>query len=191
LNIAPAASLGLDATAKCAKLTAFGITMTERVGISLCSAIARRGTLALLADRVRKEFGAELPRRPRSSGSGPIKFVWAGPNHWLVLSEIDDGRSLERRLSASLGSVASLTDLSDGRAILRLTGVRAREVLAKGVHIDLHPRVFGPDDTMATIIAHINVHLWQVNDAPTYDMAMFRSFAVAFCDWLSAAASFP
>ena len=117
-----------------------------------------------------------------------IEFVWVGPNHWLVIGEVDDARSFEQRLRASLATVASLTDLSDGRTILRLTGPVLREVLAKGVHIDLHPRVFEPE-MLATIIAYINVHLWQANDTPTFDVVLFRSFAVAFADWLIVAAS--
>jgi methylglutamate dehydrogenase subunit D len=40
-----------------------------------------------------------------------------------------------------------------------------------------------------TVVSYSNVHLWQVDDAPTYDIAMFRSFAVAFWDWLTAAAA--
>jgi methylglutamate dehydrogenase subunit D len=40
-----------------------------------------------------------------------------------------------------------------------------------------------------TAIAHINVHLWQVDEQPTYDLAVFRSFAVALWEWLTAAAA--
>jgi len=28
------------------------------------------------------------------------------------------------------------------------------------------------------------VHLWQIDDGPTYEFAVFRSFAAAFCEWL-------
>lgn len=188
-NIVSAPSLGSATAAKCASVAEFGVAISERVGISLCGAIARKGASAPLVDRVREEFGVELPMTPRSSGSGAFEFVWTGPNHWLVLGEVDDGRALEQRLSASLGTLASLVDQSDGRTILRLTGPRIREALAKGVHIDLHPRVFKPRDVAATVIAHINALLWQVNDAPTFDIVLFRSFAVAFCDWFIAAAS--
>ena len=61
--------------------------------------------------------------------------------------------------------------------------------MAKGVHIDLHGQVFKAGDVAMTAIAHINIHLWQVDEQPTYDLAVFRSFAVAFWEWLTAAAT--
>jgi len=33
------------------------------------------------------------------------------------------------------------------------------------------------------------VHLWQSDTAPTYDFAVFRSFAASFCEWLLDAAA--
>jgi methylglutamate dehydrogenase subunit D len=34
------------------------------------------------------------------------------------------------------------------------------------------------------VAAHIGVHFWQLDAAPTYDFAVFRSFAASFCEWL-------
>jgi sarcosine oxidase subunit gamma len=165
------------------------VAVAERSGVSLCSVIARKGGDSVLADRVRAEFGVDLPRTPRTSGPGAIEFIWAGPKQWLALSEGHDGRALEQRLRGSLSPLASLTDQSDGRSVLRVAGPRARDVLAKGVHIDLHPRVFKPGDVAVTTMAYINVHLWQVDAAPAYDIVTFRSFAVACWEWLAAAAA--
>ena len=50
--------------------------------------------------------------------------------------------------------------------------------------IDLHPRVFKPGDTAVTTVAHMGVHFWQLDDAPTYEFAVFRSFGEAFWQWL-------
>jgi methylglutamate dehydrogenase subunit D len=166
-----------------------GVVITERGNISLCSVIPRKASGALLANRVRAELGVELPRTPKTSGPGAIEFIWAGPNRWLALSEGNDSRALEQRLRVLLGAAASLTDQSDGWSILRVAGSRARDALAKGVHIDLHGHVFRAGDVAMTAIAHINVHLWQVDEQPTYDLAVFRSFAVALWEWLTAAAA--
>lgn len=80
-------------------------------------------------------------------------------------------------------------DQSDGRVVLRISGPRARDALEKGLHIDLHPRVFGPGDTALTAISYIGVHFWQLDALPTYEFTMFRSFAIAFCEWLAEAAA--
>jgi heterotetrameric sarcosine oxidase gamma subunit len=167
---------------------AAGVVISER-SVSMCSIMVRKGTHASLAERVRAEFGANLPQVRRATGSGPVEFIWAGRDQWLAVSEEGDGLALEQRLRSALGEFASLTDQSDGRTVLRLSGPRIRDVLAKGVPVDLHHRAFKPRDTAMTIVSYINVHLWQVDDAPTYDIAMFRSFAVAFWDWLAAAAA--
>jgi Sarcosine oxidase, gamma subunit family len=64
-------------------------------------------------------------------------------------------------------------------------GGRARDVLAKGVPIDLHRRVFWAGETAATTVAHIGVQLWQVDEAPTYDLIVPRSLAATFWEWLT------
>lgn len=182
-----------SALASCGALTAghagpAGVTVSER-NVSMCSVIVRKGAHAVLAERVKAELGIELPQARRAAGAGSLQLVWAGRDQWLAVSEAGDGRTLEQRLRSALGEVASLTDQSDGRTVLRLSGPRVRDALAKGIPVDLHPRAFKPGDTAMTVVSYINIHLWQVDDAPTYDIAMFRSFAVAFWDWLAASAA--
>lgn len=183
-RMVPASSLGARAVTAPDHAGVAGIVVTERVGVSLCSVIARKSFNAQLADLVRAEFGVELPRTPHTTGPGAIEFIWAGPNQWLALSERYEGTAFEQRLRSSLGLAASTTNQSDGRTIVRIAGPRLRDVLAKGVHIDLHPCAFKPGDTAITSVAYINVHLWQVDETPTYDIAISRSFAVAFWEWL-------
>ena len=65
-------------------------------------------------------------------------------------------------------------DQSDGRVVVRING----PLLTQGVHIDLHPNVFGPGSAALMAVAHIGIHLWQINSASTYELSMFRSFAV-------------
>ena len=55
--------------------------------------------------------------------------------------------------------------------LLELRGPRVRDVLAKGVSIDLHPRAFRTGDVAVTTASHLAVHLWQVADEPVYASA--------------------
>jgi sarcosine oxidase subunit gamma len=73
--------------------------------------------------------------------------------------------------------------------VLRLSGARVRDVLAKGLPIDLHPRAFRTGDATTSIISHIGIQLWQVDDAPTYDIVFFRSLAGSFWKWLTDSAA--
>jgi sarcosine oxidase subunit gamma len=82
-----------------------------------------------------------------------------------------------------------VTDQSDGRSIIRVSGSRAAFVLAKGVMIDLHPRAFGSGDVAITAVAHIGVQFWQIDATPTYEFVCFRSFAADFWHWLIEAGS--
>jgi sarcosine oxidase subunit gamma len=89
-------------------------------------------------------------------------------------------------LAASLAGLASIADQSSSYAVLRIKGVSAREILSRGAFIDFDPSVFGPGSAAVTTISHIGVLIWQVDDAPTYDVALFRSYAGSFWHWMTA-----
>jgi heterotetrameric sarcosine oxidase gamma subunit len=92
-------------------------------------------------------------------------------------------------LAKQLTGHAAITEQSDSKAVIRISGTRAREVLAKGCSLDLHPRVFKPGDAATTPIALIDCQLWQIDDAPSYDLAVPSSFAESFWSWLTASAA--
>jgi len=165
-----------------------GVFLQERTNVLVYNVLARNACDEKLADFVAREFGIELPFTARHTSKEALAFVWAGPHKWLAIVESGASQSWYSRLQRSLAGAASVVDQSDGRVILRIKGSKVRDVLAKGVHIDLDPESFKVGDTALTAVAHINVQFWQVDDAPTYDFVMFRSFAAAFCEWLSEAA---
>ena len=82
-----------------------------------------------------------------------------------------------------------MVDQSHGRAVLRLAGARARDVLAKGCRLDLHPRAFRPGMCAQTAIAQIGVLLHQVDERPTYDLYVAGGYAVDLLEWLTASAA--
>jgi sarcosine oxidase subunit gamma len=81
-----------------------------------------------------------------------------------------------------------VVDQSHGRAVLRLAGRRARDVLAKGCRLDLHPRAFRPGRCAQTVIAQVAVLLHQGDERPTYDLYVFAGYAVDFLGWLTSSA---
>ena len=161
-----------------------GVRITLRTDLALASVIAWVGQQKALSRRVYEEFGLELPGFSRRSNSGPVALVWAGPTTWLAIREGRDIHAFGQELRGKLAGIASVTDQSDGRIVFRVSGSRVRETLAKGVAIDLHPRAFSTSDAAVTSVAHIGVHIWQIDDMPTYEIAVFRSFAGSFWDWL-------
>jgi sarcosine oxidase subunit gamma len=163
-----------------------GIRITPREGLALATIIGRAHRAAELDSALLELVGAALPMTPRVAQGREADLIWSGPHHWLLVS---GQRNLVPQLAAELAGLAAVADQSDARGVLRVAGPRVRDVLAKGCPIDLHPTSFAPGDAALTSIAHIGVQLWQVDDAPTYDLAVFRSMAASFWSWLTASAA--
>ncbi|WP_158807279.1 sarcosine oxidase subunit gamma [Beijerinckia sp. L45] len=153
---------------------------------ALATIIVRPGEEAALDRLMQERLGVALPATGRAAFASAGSLVWSAPGQWLVMGP---AASALADLPQRLAGVAAVTDQSDGRALVRVGGADARALLAKGVSIDLHPSVFAAGATAVTSVAHINIQLWQVDDAPTYVLAVPRGFAGSFWSWLTAAAA--
>jgi sarcosine oxidase subunit gamma len=152
-----------------------GIVLRERADLTLASVATFKGRETELADAVRSAYGIELPTTPKRVAAEGVAFVWAGPGKWLATGTgVADFSALP----------AAVADQSDGRSVLSVSGEKARETLATLIAIDLHPRAFSPGDAALTHAASISVHLWQTDDAPSYEIAVFRSYAATLWRWL-------
>lgn len=164
-----------------------GVIIAERVGLGLATVATRKG--APLRAAVKASYGVDLPDASAIAHGPNVSFVGYGPGQWLAVSETLVNEALARDLAQRLKGLASISDQSGGRTVLRLSGPRARDVLAKGLPIDLHPRSFAPGGAATSTISLMGVQLWQVDDAPTYDIALFRSVSASFWRWLTASAA--
>jgi hypothetical protein len=70
---------------------------------------------------------------------------------------------------------------------LRITGPTARDVLAKGISLDLHPKVFQIGRGAHTGLHHTGVFLERVEDE-SYEIYVPRTYAESIWEWLSDAA---
>lgn len=161
-----------------------GVVIAERVGLGLATVASRKGQNAALKAAVLQAYGVELPV---ANGSA-VSFVGYGPGQWFAVSESLANEALARDLAQRLAGLASISDQSGGRTVLRVSGPRARDVLAKGLPIDLDPRAFPLGSAATSVIGHIGVQLWQVDDTRSYDIAIFRSLSHSFWRWLTASA---
>ena len=164
-----------------------GVTIAERLGLGLATVAARKGVPLRAA--VKASYGVDLPDDSTVVPGPEVSFVGYGPGQWLAVSETLRNDSLAKELGQSLKGLASISDQSGGRTVLRLAGPRAREVLAKGLPIDLHPRAFVPGNATTSTISLMGVQLWQVDATPTYDIALFRSLSASFWRWLTGSAA--
>jgi methylglutamate dehydrogenase subunit D len=162
--------------------------ITTRDDLGIAKILARRGQVAALAQQVQAHFGIDLPREPRRNSSGAAAVLGLGPETWLATGD-QGSNDFALTLKPLLGSCASICDQSDAYAVLRLSGPNLREILAKLIPIDLHPRVFPVGQVSETVAAHIGVILWRLEDAAdgssVFELAVPRSLSVSFCQALS------
>ena len=160
-----------------------GVVIAEMTGIAIASIAARKGQAEELSAKVQSLLGLSLPSGPKRVASADVSIVWSAPGQWLVLFA-SGGRQRVSELAVALQGLASTTDQSDSRAMLEISGPRVRDVLAKGVMVDLHPKVFGPGDTAVTLVAHVGAQITCIDAAPVYQLMVPRSFCLSFWDWL-------
>jgi len=122
---------------------------------------------------------------PMSAGetrdTGGTRVLWLGPDRWLITatSPLD--------LSA-LTEIAAVNDVTAGRLILRLSGPKCRDLLAKGSPLDLNPAMFKAGHCAQTLVGALSVTLDCVA-ADGFDLYVTRSHALFFWEWLSRAAN--
>ena len=162
------------------------VSITEIHDLQMVGLAAPKGGADHLRRMVRQSWGLDLPQTPRRVASETLGFIWAGPQRWMVTSQRSG--DLAQELRRGLGDCI-ITDQTDSRSLLRVSGQKSREVLMKLLSIDLHPRVFGPGHTALTMAAHVNLQIWQLDDAPSYELCVFRSYADYFHHALRSAAA--
>lgn len=149
-----------------------------------------RGDLedAAFAEAVANVIGFALPAQPNTVNEGKACVAcWLGPNEWLLIAE--EEQSLVQGLHQALSDLfAAVTDVSSGQTIIRISGPCARDVMAKGCTLDLHPRVFGAGQCAQSGLAKTNVLIRFVDDTPAFDIVVRRSFAEYLWVWLEDAA---
>jgi sarcosine oxidase, subunit gamma len=141
---------------------------------------------------VKDVLGAGLPKSPRTSVSwGDIKIFWLSIDQWLVLAP--RGRVLELlgTLRKALGGIHSLAvDVSDMRAVIRVEGEGAREILMKGCSLDLLAGGYTQGTVRRMRFAEIAALLHVVED-DVFDIYVFRSYADYAWEFLLATAREP
>jgi heterotetrameric sarcosine oxidase gamma subunit len=95
-----------------------------------------------------KALGVPFGRAARDAGE---LLIGSGPGQWLVLAQPGAARGVVRRLEgiaagSAPGEFVSVTDLTHGRALVRLAGQQAPDLLARLCPADLHDDM-APDGT--------------------------------------------
>jgi heterotetrameric sarcosine oxidase gamma subunit len=132
-----------------------------------------------LAQAVGIDPPAPLYRSSTHGGSRLIRLT--ADQYWWIATEDEAMRRFADRLVPEAGA---LTSLSAGRVCLRVEGTHARDLLAKGIAIDLHPAQFAVGQSAQTGLHHTGIFLERIAD-DTYDLFVQRTFAASIKEWLT------
>jgi len=145
------------------------------------------------ADAMRNTLGLDLPTEPNRCQSLTAEgddaagvIYWLGPDEWLVMAAAGTEAALEAALRAARPEDPwlAVVDVSNNFTGLRLGGTSARDVLASGCPLDLHPRMFDVDHCAQTVLAKSRILLRHVSVEPAFEIWVRNSFARYLADWL-------
>jgi len=178
------AHFGLSALASQNKPDA-GITVGEVAHRAIINIRGDAGDL-VFSTAVKVATGADLPFAANTvSAADDLRILWLGPNEWWVVAPDAKRTELIERLRQSFsGQRTAVTDVSESRTVITISGPATREVLARGVSLDLHPRAFGPGQCAQTGMSKANIVLHQIDDRPSYEIYILKSFADYLWRWI-------
>jgi len=163
---------------------AAGVRLGVRHPLSMVTIIARKDQTGAVSDAMEKHYGVVCPAAGNSASGARVTLHWAGADQWFALADDREEGALYEELRGALVGIASLSEQSHGRIVLSVSGPHARDVLAKGTPVDLHPRAFGEGRCAVTQMAHVGVHIAQVGP-DEFELSLFRGFAESFWEWLT------
>jgi len=117
-------------------------------------------------------------------------WFWMAPDELLLrVPSADVGGILPKLEAVAAEQRVLAVDMSDSRAIFQIAGPKAREVLSKGVAVDLHPDRFRPGDFRRTRMAGVAVAFAMTGEEPdSFELLAARSYAAYLRNWLARAA---
>lgn len=145
-----------------------GVILSVIHPVTIAMVIARKGKSEALKDAL--------------STLKEIEVLWAGPEQYYV----ENARFSE--LKKKLEDVASVTDQSHGRVVIRIAGSKSRALLAKGTPVDLHEEEFPIGKSALTQMAHVSVHFTRTGE-DEFTLSVFRGFSESFWEWLTSQAA--
>ena len=179
------AHLGLVGRAAASSKAGAGVTMSELAHRTIVN-IRGPASDAAFTSAVQGATGVALPPAANTvSAAGGRQILWLGPNEWWVVGA-DARRAglIDGLRQAFAGQHTNVTDVSESRTVITMSGPAVRDVLARGISNDLHPRAFGPGQCIQTSLSRANVLLHQTDNAPGYDIYVLKSFSDYLWRWI-------
>jgi sarcosine oxidase subunit gamma len=161
-----------------------GVTVAE-VSADLIEVAPYRERLQVLKALAARR-GLTLPAPGRVAGARDTLMLCVRPQRWLFLSPSTAAGLAATHWQEASAGVAAALDLSSALLALHVAGPKARDALARGCRLDLHPAAFPSGTTAATLIAQVSAIIAALPSG--FLLLTPATTGRHFRDWLSAAA---
>ena len=113
------------------------------------------------------------------------RILWNAPKTWLVIS--NKANIVEAIKEKCNSENFALTDISHSRAVIKIKGLQAKEILKKGSPINFNE--FKKNNCAGTVFHGINIIIDSIdNNSDTYNLLTLRSFAESYYHHITDAA---
>lgn len=138
-----------------------------------------------LAEAVMAATGTDVPGQRQILRNGEMACGWMSPDEYLLVLPYDQTSAALAAISAAMGSAHHLTVVvSDARAVFRIEGAQADQVIAKIGPVDLAGLPEG--ELRRTRAAQVAAAFWRQDDG--FTLVCFRSVARYVFDLLASSA---
>ena len=105
-----------------------------------------------------KILEAILPIKPNTYARNEnVKIIWLSPDEWLVINNKDD---LFKKLKDEIGNLeASVTNISENRTIIRISGEKIYTLLSKFLVLDLEKNLSDQSSCAQTLFVKVPILL--------------------------------
>jgi methylglutamate dehydrogenase subunit D len=159
----------------------------EARGWSLLQVAAFATTLTELETALKPVLRADLPQRVGEVvNADGRRLLKTGAHQFWIITRVDDDFASTLR-AAVAPTIGAVTPLSHSRTRIVIDGPPARDVLAMGIALDLHPDVFRIDSFALTGLHHTPILVHRSGEN-RYELYVMRTFAQSIWDWLTDAA---
>lgn len=152
------------------------VTLSERRPLSILQVSAFSRTVDEAGVRLSAALGLVLPVPNRSNGDALKCIRSTGPGIWQIVGN-DGALPQAGALRAALAGVATVVDLSQARTALQVRGAGAARTITKHCSLDLDAAQFPTGCATNTRFGHIGITLARTDDAPSFELLVFRGYA--------------
>lgn len=159
-----------------------GVSITHLRGLACCQVFAWRGQDA----RVQATLGVATSPGRLDHCDG-MEVLPLAPRQWMMVSPRGRDGDFAEALALRLRGMAQVSDQSHGRAVLRVSGPGAIDLLAAECRLDLD--AFGAACVAQTVLAETSVLMWRPVDVPGFRLMLYPGYTRDFIERLQQAAA--